>query len=47
MGDFEFQAVLLLLMLYVVFPRISGFVATEEKNTQADPLPATASAVAS
>ncbi len=46
MGGFEFQAVLLLLMLYVVFTGNRGFAATGEKNTQADPLPATTSAVA-
>ena len=36
MGGFEFQAVLLLLMLYLVFTGNTAFAATEVENTQAD-----------
>ncbi len=46
MGGFEFQTVLLLLMLYLVFTGNTAFAATEVKNTEADQLPATASAAA-
>ena len=46
MGGFEFQTVLLLLMLYLVFTGNKGFEATEVNDTQADELPATASTVA-
>ncbi len=47
MGGFEFQAVLLLLMLYVAFTGNTAFTAAEAKNTQVDQLPTTAPAVAS
>lgn len=46
MGGFEFQTVLLLLMLYLVFTGNTAFAATEVKSTEADQLPATASAAA-
>jgi putative oxidoreductase len=46
MGGFEFQAVLLLLVLYLVVAGNRGLAATKAKNTQTDQLPATASAVA-
>ena len=46
-GGIEFQTVLLLLLLYLVFTGNREFAATEVKNTQADQLPTTASAVAS
>jgi len=46
MGGFEFQTVLLLLMLYLVFTGNTAFAASEVKNTEADQLPATASAAA-
>ena len=46
MGGFEFQAVLLLLMLYVVFTGNRGFATAEVKNTQADQLPTSASVLA-
>ena len=46
MGGFEFQAVLLLLMLYVVLTGNRGFATAEVKNTQADQLPTSASALA-
>ena len=45
MGGFEFQAVLLLLLLYLVFTGNAAFAATGVKRTQTNPLPATASAV--
>jgi len=47
MGGFEFQAVLILLMLYLVFTGNRGLAVPEEKNTQDDQLPETASVVAS
>jgi putative oxidoreductase len=46
-GGIEFQTVLLLLMLYLVFTGNRGFAATEVKNTQADKLPTAAPAVTS
>jgi putative oxidoreductase len=45
MGGFEFQAVLLLLVLYLVVTGNRGLAAAEVKSAQADQLPATASAV--
>ena len=39
MGGIEFQAVLLLLMLYLVFTGNRLSTVTETKNTQTDPLP--------
>ena len=45
MGGFEFQAALLLLLLYLVFTGNAAFAATGVKRTQTNPLPATASAV--
>ena len=45
MGGFEFQAVLLLLVLYLVVTGNRGLAATKVRNTQADQLPAAASAV--
>jgi putative oxidoreductase len=47
MGGFEFQAVLLLLMLYLLFTGNAVFTATDVKNTQTIPLPAAASAASS
>ena len=47
MGGFEFQVVLILLMLYLVFTGNRGLAVPEEKNTQDDQLPETASVVAS
>lgn len=47
MGGFEFQAVLILIMLYLVFTGNSALAATEAKSTQADRFRTTASAVAS
>jgi putative oxidoreductase len=46
MGGFEFQAVLLLLMIYLVVTGNRGFAAADVKITQANQLPATASASA-
>jgi len=46
MGGFEFQVVLILLMLYLVFIGNRGLAVPEEKNTQDDQLPETASVVA-
>jgi putative oxidoreductase len=45
MGGFEFQAVLLLLVLYMVVTGNKGLAVTTVRNTQADQLPAAASAV--
>ena len=46
MGGFEFQAVLLLLMLYLTFTGNTVFAATEVKNTQTNQLPAAVSSAA-
>jgi putative oxidoreductase len=46
MGGFEFQAVLLLLMLYLTITGNTAFATTPEKSTQTSHFPATASAVA-
>lgn len=46
MGGFEFQAVLLLVMLYLVFTGNSAFAVTHTKSIQTNQLPATASAIA-
>jgi putative oxidoreductase len=46
MGGFEFQAVLLLLLLYLVITGNTAYTAAEVKITQRNPLPATATAVA-
>ncbi len=46
MGGFEFQAVLLLLILYLVFTGNTGIAATEAKNAQAKQVPAAASTAA-
>ena len=45
MGGFEFQAVLLLLVLYLVVTGNRGLIATKVRNTQAEQLPAAASAL--
>ena len=45
MGGFEFQAVLLLLMIYLVVTGNREFAAADVKITQANQLPTTASAV--
>lgn len=45
MGGFEFQAVLLLLVLYFVVTGNNGLAATEVEGVHADQLPATASGV--
>ena len=45
MGGFEFQAVLLLLVLYLVVTGNRGLTATKVRNTQAEQLPPAASAV--
>jgi putative oxidoreductase len=44
MGGMEFQAVLLLLMLYLVITGNRGLVASKVENSQADPIPAATSA---
>lgn len=46
MGGFEFQAVLLLLMLYVAVTGNRGLAATKVENAPPDQLPATESALA-
>lgn len=46
MGGFEFQAVLLLLLLYLVVTGNRGLAGAEVKSAQADQLPTTESAVA-
>lgn len=47
MGGFEFQAVLLLLMLYLVFTGNRGFAAREVKNKQPNQSPTSVSAITS
>jgi putative oxidoreductase len=44
MGGIEFQTVLILLMLYLVFTGNRGFAASEVESSRADPMPATAAA---
>jgi len=46
MGGFEFQAVLLLLMLYLTFTGNTAFAATETRSTQTSQSPAAASRAA-
>ena len=46
MGGFEFQTVLLLVMLYLVLTGNSAFAVTDMKSVQTNKLPATASTVA-
>jgi putative oxidoreductase len=46
MGGMEFQAVLLLLLLYLVFTGNRVFAASEVENSQANPMPTASSAVA-